>query len=68
MNPMQFTQLLRGQVFVAIDTLLTTIFEEQANISEAEFNVVDKLISMYVQVYCKWVEKVSMLSDNVSSL
>ena len=63
---MQFTQLLRGQVFVLIDSLLTTTFEDQGNISEAEYNVVHKLISTYIRVYCKWIEKVSKLSDDVS--
>ena len=69
MSAFEFTQFVRGELFVIIDGLLTSNFqfkrEQNAPVSEAELRVIQELCESYCRLYCKWL---SLLPELYSSV
>lgn len=69
LKPWDFTQFVRGELFVLIDSLLTTSFSQKkvANVKVPlnEMNLILNLCEGYVVLYCKWLQKLSIFQSAV---
>ena len=68
-NPWEFTQFVRGELFVLIDSLLSTSFYQKrlanAKVSQNEMKTILTLCEKYVLLYCKWLQKLSAFQNDV---
>jgi hypothetical protein len=56
----EFTNFVRGELFVAIDCLMTTLFDSPASNAaiktEADLALPFELFKAYIQLYCLWLK------------
>ncbi len=59
MPAFDFTQLVRGELFVLADSLLTSNFqmkfEQSVSVPDAELQIILDFCDHYCQLYCKWL-------------
>ena len=57
LNAFDFTHYVRGELFVHIDTLLTTYFEKAnpLDITEAQLSEIFNIFESYCVFYCNWL-------------
>ena len=68
--PWDFTQFVRGELFVLLDSLLTTYFArvDNPNVQNwpaTELKLIFDLWDAYLQLYCQWLEELPSLPHSV---